>query len=273
MDKSLTRIVIALVLVTGILTGCRASQQEQTTNPNVKIQLELDDNLTVGESSLVVILADADNTPINDATVEIRGDMNHAGMLPELTTVEGGNNGRYVLPFNWTMGGDWILTVTATLSDGSQAVEEFDVFNVSSNAPMAMGDGMVMLDTEPSPAVIENTTLVITVMQGDDNITDATVTVTATVNDINVEPIVITINEADDDGLYRAPMTFSQGGDWLLTVEANRADGDPITATFDLFDVRFMADCAPADAESTQEAGTECSLEMPTQSPLSFPGG
>lgn len=53
--------------------------------------------------------------------------MNHAGMQPVYSMAETHANEQYVVLFNWTMGGDWRLTVTVTLPDGTRAIRQFDV--------------------------------------------------------------------------------------------------------------------------------------------------
>ena len=36
-----------------------------------------------------------------------------------------GQNGLYSVPFEWTMGGDWVVQVTAKLKDGGTATQQF----------------------------------------------------------------------------------------------------------------------------------------------------
>jgi hypothetical protein len=67
----------------------------------------------------------ADGTPIDGARLNIKGDMTHAGMQPVLAETKGGEQGRYETPFEWTMGGDWIVTVTAALPDGRTTARQF----------------------------------------------------------------------------------------------------------------------------------------------------
>jgi copper(I)-binding protein len=67
--------------------------------------------------------------PITDAQVALVGNMNHAGMVPvEAAAVtddaDGAADGRYRLPFAFTMLGDWIITVTVTLADGTTVEQE-----------------------------------------------------------------------------------------------------------------------------------------------------
>ncbi len=80
----------------------------------------------VGSSDLVLRVTDAvAGVPINDAYLSVKGDMEHDGMMPVLTSAKAGVDGEYVIPFEWTMGGDWIVTVNATLADGMQVTQDF----------------------------------------------------------------------------------------------------------------------------------------------------
>ncbi len=58
--------------------------------------------------------------------------MNHAGMTPVLaepTTDEADGNvdGVYHVPFAFTMRGDWIVTVSVVLADGTTFTQDFDL--------------------------------------------------------------------------------------------------------------------------------------------------
>lgn len=82
---------------------------------------------TVGEATLIVTLTTSAGVPVTDALVSARGDMNHAGMMPETGDGQHTAAGIYRIPFNWTMAGDWIVTVVVVLPDGSSATRRFDV--------------------------------------------------------------------------------------------------------------------------------------------------
>jgi len=104
----------------------------QTTSPsdvNMEMALEIvPQPPVVGESELVITLTDADGAPVTDATLEIVGDMNHAGMTPVVRDLEtAGEDGVYRTPFEWTMGGDWFVTVVAFLADGTEIEQTFDM--------------------------------------------------------------------------------------------------------------------------------------------------
>lgn len=121
---------VVLILCALSLSACRQSAQP-TPTPDPDIQLEWLNNdkpLRVGWDALVFTLKNAHAEPIQGAIIEVRGDMTHAGMVPVDGKAEGGTaDGQYVVPFHWTMGGDWIVTVRATLPDGRTTQRRYDV--------------------------------------------------------------------------------------------------------------------------------------------------
>ncbi len=124
-----TAFVLALCL-TILAGGCarQSAQPTATPDPGIQIAVEsLNEPQRVGEVTLVVTVRDAAGAPIDNAKIDLRGDMSHAGMTPSLGSVEGGQDGRYEVPFNWTMGGDWFLDVTVTLPDGRSTTRRFDL--------------------------------------------------------------------------------------------------------------------------------------------------
>lgn len=121
---------LAALLALAALTGCsRASRQVAADQaPDVALVLSFQPNPpVVGRGQVTVEAADAAGRPVEGAAVNLRGDMSHAGMRPVLAEATAEPGGLYVAPFEWTMGGDWILTVTAALPDGRQAVRRFEV--------------------------------------------------------------------------------------------------------------------------------------------------
>jgi hypothetical protein len=112
-------LITGLLLLLLMLTGCR-QPQAPLNNPDVQIDITtMPDPPTLGDARLFVQVSDAQGSPIDDAQLEVRGDMTHAGMVPVLRSITGGENGMYEVPFEWTMGGDWFVEITATLPDGT----------------------------------------------------------------------------------------------------------------------------------------------------------
>lgn len=121
-------LLASLIILSFLLGSCRRSTQQNREAPHVNMSLAVEPEApTVGPATLLITLTDADGNPINGAALEIRGDMSHAGMEPVLASAEAGQTGIYEAPFEWTMAGDWIVTVTASLPDGRIATREFDL--------------------------------------------------------------------------------------------------------------------------------------------------
>ena len=106
-----------------LLVGCRQSQQAtEPDNYTITIQPL---TLAVGPTHVGVTVLDGDNRPVDNLTVTLRGDMTHAGMQPVIASVNNSQGGVYTVPFEWTMVGDWVLTVTFTTADGQLITRQF----------------------------------------------------------------------------------------------------------------------------------------------------
>lgn len=123
-------LALSVLVASSLLAGCqRASQQGLTDQaPEISVTLSVEpDPAIVGDARLVVRLADPAGKAIDDALVSVRGDMSHAGMQPVLATAARETSGAYAADFEWTMAGDWIVTVTAVLPDGRTTARPFDL--------------------------------------------------------------------------------------------------------------------------------------------------
>ena len=123
MSKCIWRPTAVFLLLLLAACGGRQNNAGNSTDVTVTAQPEA---TAVGETILTITLTDADGRPITDATVQVRGDMSHAGMTPMLRSGLPEGAGEYVVPFEWTMAGDWIVTVEFTLADGRTGTETFD---------------------------------------------------------------------------------------------------------------------------------------------------
>jgi hypothetical protein len=117
-----------LVLFLLLGSGCaRASRQADSAAVEITMTA-IPFPPYIGESRLIIQVADEMGNPIDDAYLKIKGDMTHAGMEPVLAEVNGGGaNGVYEIPFAWTMAGDWVVTVDLQLPDGTKAQKRFDM--------------------------------------------------------------------------------------------------------------------------------------------------
>jgi hypothetical protein len=71
-----------------------------------------------GPATLEVTLSDASKAPVRATSVRLEGNMNHAGMVPEVAQASEVEPGRYRGEIEFTMGGDWFVIVDAALADG-----------------------------------------------------------------------------------------------------------------------------------------------------------
>ena len=98
--------------------GCRG--EAPGADPGLSLVLAISPTPPgVGPARLLITLRDSSGGLIEGARIEVEGNMSHAGMVPVLDTAQAQEPGRYAVPdFRFTMAGDWILTVRATLPDG-----------------------------------------------------------------------------------------------------------------------------------------------------------
>ena len=116
-----------------LLAGCR---QQQLSSADVLLEMSASDQ-RVGETTLLVRVSDRDGNAVsNPGTLSVRGDMDHAGMTPVLAQADNAVDGVFSLPFEFTMGGGWIVDATLTLPNGDVALETFE-FEILSEATAA----------------------------------------------------------------------------------------------------------------------------------------
>ncbi|MYD11477.1 MAG: copper chaperone PCu(A)C [Chloroflexi bacterium] len=135
------RLRTILLLFIVLLAGCR---QRRLSSADVQLELSASDQ-RVGETTLLLRVTDRDGAAVNDpGQLSVRGDMDHAGMVPVLAEADSSEDGVFSLPFEWTMGGGWIVEARLTLPNGDVALETFR-FEILSEATeagtMNMGHG------------------------------------------------------------------------------------------------------------------------------------
>lgn len=224
----------------------------------------------INGETLGVQLTDSSGAPITDATVTVEGNMNHAGMAPVMTDAvtdeaDGTADGFYQVPFQFTMLGDWIISVTVARADGSTVTRDINATvgeaEVTTDSPagsmgegsdqMAMGTdtemtdsaGQLMIDqvfARPAPVAGGNGAVYLRLQNGtdqDDQVTGLTTDVAEaaefheTINDNNVMRM-----EPRPEG-FAIPaggeLLLEPGGKHIMLVNLHEplADGDLITLT------------------------------------------
>lgn len=121
-----SRLTIIFLVLTLLLAGCGRVQNQRFAPPaegvqGVQVQAQLPDTLVMGEPApLQIRLLDEDGSAIEGATVQVEGNMTHAGMEPVLPAATEVEPGHYQAELEWTMSGQWFVTVHATLPDGRE---------------------------------------------------------------------------------------------------------------------------------------------------------
>ena len=133
------RIVFLVLSTILVIAACQSAEEAagvERTDIEMTFAVEPDPP-NVGDSNLIITLMTEDGEPVEGATISAHGDMDHEGM----ESVEGEGNedgaGVYRIPFQWTMGGGWIVDVSATLKDSNDTVTDtftLDVGAISSDS-------------------------------------------------------------------------------------------------------------------------------------------
>jgi hypothetical protein len=117
-------ICLGLVL-TLLLAGCARGATDLS---DVQVDVAIDPSPPqVGSASILITLRDAGGQPISGATMELEGNMNHAGMVPVLAQASEVATGQYHADLEFTMAGDWFLLVWADLPDGRSMEHRVDL--------------------------------------------------------------------------------------------------------------------------------------------------
>lgn len=116
--------VFASLFFAFMLASCR---QTNSDTSNLRFELLSEPPLLMmGDAVLIVRVRDQNGLPVNDATLELRGDMSHAGMTPVFGTLTSVENGDYRFNFEWSMVGEWVITVSGTTADEKRIFQRFE---------------------------------------------------------------------------------------------------------------------------------------------------
>jgi hypothetical protein len=240
------KFVVGMLLL-ALLAACGQASTPTAAPTNLSISARTEpESLAVGETTLIITLQDDGGAPVDGATLRVHGDMDHAGMVSLDREVSASTNGEYRVPFEWTMGGGWLVTVTVRLSDGSEINETFDFFveAVSSESIINRTNTQQANPTSPetgvnitylpdkSPMETGDASVTIGLMDEQGSpITDAVVKVTGDMAHQGMMPITGE-GEHTGSGQYVVPLRWTMAGDWIVTVNVTLADGQQIEQTF-----------------------------------------
>ena len=130
--RSAPVLVVVLLVVPLVLVGCGRGDDGAKAGGPATFHWDIEPSPPKrGPATVTVHLEDEAGAPREGATLTVEGNMNHAGMRPVFSDLTETEPGTYVSDsFEFTMGGDWILTVRGTLSDGTSFEQVFDVDGV-----------------------------------------------------------------------------------------------------------------------------------------------
>jgi hypothetical protein len=255
MKNALILFITGFVLV--ILTACGQQGAATTATVDVDIALRVEPELlAVGEATVIVTLTNGSGSRIDGAKLQVHGNMDHAGMMPVDREVSESANGEYRVPFEWTMGGGWIVTVTAQLpNNGGEVSKTFEYFveAVSSESIINQSGGMdITADATPDSATnTADTDVNIAYAPDHDPARVGGDSVTITLTDANGQPITDAVVEVmgnmahagmmpisgkgthTENGKYAVPLRWTMAGAWQVTVKAILGEGRQFEQTFD----------------------------------------
>jgi hypothetical protein len=113
---------LALLAAVGLalmLGACQRRSRSADPLADVELTFAVEPSpAAVGPARLTFTLTDASGAPVPAESFGLRSDMTHAGMAPILAAGTEVAPGEYRVELEWSMAGDWVLTVEALLADG-----------------------------------------------------------------------------------------------------------------------------------------------------------
>ena len=122
------RLTLAAGLLLPAAAGCGLRRVEVDQAPEIEVRvLTSPTPARVGPAELTLELLDPAGLGVDHALLQVRGDMLHPGMAPVDGIVGQAVSGHYPVAFEWSMAGDWILTVDGQLQDGRRLLRTFEL--------------------------------------------------------------------------------------------------------------------------------------------------
>lgn len=130
-----THLLLSSLLFICLSGACARSAALSAGGHGIAVELlKATQDRSVGPGAVDIQVRDAQGNPVEGAQVSLRGEMSHAGMIPVGAMAQDLGAGRYRAVLEWTMAGDWIVTVVVELPDGRVVQEQFDL-NIEPSSP------------------------------------------------------------------------------------------------------------------------------------------
>jgi hypothetical protein len=115
-----------------VIAGCRRAGEPSPAVITIEHEIT-PQPARVGSTTITLRLTDTSGNAVTGARITLEGNMSHAGMAPVFAKAKETEPGRYLAPLELSMGGDWIVLVHITLSDGQKLERQFEIRGVRSN--------------------------------------------------------------------------------------------------------------------------------------------
>jgi hypothetical protein len=119
-------LAFALILILAMTPSCRRQGDGGIEEAGIEITVGISPDPAVMGAAEMTIQLEKDQAPIEGVELSVKGDMTHAGMMPVLRDGVEREPGIYHVPFEWTMAGDWIVSIDGTLPDGEVFTHTFE---------------------------------------------------------------------------------------------------------------------------------------------------
>lgn len=123
--------LLCCVVLALMTAGCH---RPSASIPGVTLQARITPQpVRVGNAAVSVLMKDVNRMPVTHAAVSFEGDMTHPGMSPVFGAAREVSPGNYQGSIDFSMGGDWVVTLHVRLADGRTMEREIPVKGVLSN--------------------------------------------------------------------------------------------------------------------------------------------
>ncbi len=115
------------LLVAGFALNTSACRPSSSDEGDLIIDLSVSPTPpATGPARLTIRVTERTGAPVERALVQVQGTMSHPGMAVKTVSAKPEGDGRFVVEaFDFTMAGDWILTVSVGLPDRRSAQRDF----------------------------------------------------------------------------------------------------------------------------------------------------